>query len=308
MAIKNKLIRPFLRWAGGKQRLTKALIQFIPEQKHYERYIEPFIGGGAIFFAVQPKQAEISDINVELINCYKSVARNPQKISNLLEDYSKKEARTLYYSIRNQPLEGLTPDERAARFIFLNKSAFNGIYRENKNGRFNVPYGPSSNGPAIPTAERLLQAASCLRNAKMLVGDFEKFTEKARKGDFIYFDPPYPPRSKTACFNHYSKNRFTWEEQVRVADTFLKLSKRGCLVMLSNADKKEIRQLYKDFNIARLNAVRWLGSNGDRFGVREIVVTNYDPNRFNKSMPKSNTFQIIKNQIFVKKTAAMGGD
>jgi DNA adenine methylase len=142
-------------------------------------------------------------------------------------------------------------------------------------GRFNVPYGPSANGPAVPSAEHLARAAQCLRSADLESGDFEQVLAAAGEGDFVYLDPPYPPRSETANFTHYSAERFGWDQQVRVAEQFKRLSRRGCFVMLSNADQKRVRSLYTGFNIARLRAIRWLGSNGDRFGVRELVVTNY---------------------------------
>ena len=171
----------------------------------------------------------------------------------------------------------MSAEERAARFIYLNKAAFNGIYRVNTNGYFNVPYGPSFNGPAIPSKEALILAGRCLLKAKIWTGDFEEVLANASSGDFVYLDPPYPPLSNTAYFTHYSPERFSWNDQKRVAGVFAELSKRGCLVMLSNSDQERVTSLYRRFYISRLNVVRWLGSNGDRFRVREILVTNYNP-------------------------------
>jgi DNA adenine methylase len=269
--------RPFLRWAGGKQRLVKYLLPFLPNRNIYRRHFEPFFGAGALFFAVRPAQAVISDVNAELMNCYRRVVKDPDKVSRLLHAYANRDGREFFYKVRSRPLKTMTDTDRAACFIYLNKAAFNGIYRVNKAGQFNVPYGPSFRGISIPSKEILISAAQGLRNAKIFTGDFEDILDHASLGDFVYLDPPYPPRSDTAFFTHYSPGRFGWDEQVRVARVFTELSSRGCLVMLSNADQKRIVTLYRRFHIFRLNAVRWLGSNGDRFGVREVIVTNYLP-------------------------------
>jgi DNA adenine methylase len=269
--------KPFLRWAGGKQKLVNSLLEFVPRSEDYERYFEPFFGGGAVYFAVRPKRAIISDINNELINCYQEVRRNPAVVASLVRRYARKNSPKFFYETRSEKLDQVSGPKRAARFIYLNKAAFNGIYRVNTLGQFNVPYGPSENGPAIPSEAALVAASRCLRRTSVVVGDFERVLRKAKRGDFIYLDPPYPPRSDTAYFVHYCADRFGWEEQLRVAKAFKMLAKRGCKVMLSNADQKKVVALYKRFRVHRLGATRWLGSNGDRFRVREIVVTNYDP-------------------------------
>jgi len=270
-------IRPFLRWAGGKQRIVNFLLPFVPNKNIFKNYYEPFLGGGALFFTIQPKNALISDINSELIYCYQQVKKDPESVFCFLRKYARNDSPVFFYKVRAMPVHDMAPQDRAARFIYLNKAAFNGIYRVNKTGDFNVPYGPSFNGPAIPSKEVLMLGAKCLRKAKILAGDFEEILADASADDFVYLDPPYPPRSDTAFFTHYSADRFGWEEQVRVAKMFSELSSRGCLVMLSNAYQKKIVNLYEQFHIFRLNVIRWLGSNGDRFKVREIVVTNYNP-------------------------------
>jgi len=269
--------RPFLRWAGGKQKLVKLLLPFVPPRETYNRYYEPFLGAGAVFFGVRPREAVIGDINSDLMNCYSQVSRFPQRIADLVRSYASRDCREFFYHMRAASQNGLTLVERAARFIYLNKAAFNGIYRVNLAGQFNVPYGPSPRGPVIPTPAALSAAAECLRNCVLKTCDFGEGVRDASAGDFIYLDPPYPPRSDTAFFAHYSKERFGWEEQLRVAKTFADLSARGCLVMLSNAGQRRVLDLYRGYRVAWLGAVRWLGSNGDRFRVREIVVTNYDP-------------------------------
>lgn len=269
-------VRPFLRWAGGKQKIVQYLLPFVPPVNRIKKYYEPFIGGGSLFFALQPPNSIISDINFELINCFRQVARYPKEINSLLNYYKKKNTSNFYYKIRKQPLNKLTRKERAARFIYLNKAAFNGLYRVNQLGQFNVPYGPSAKGPAFPPEKILLSASKCLRKSKIKVGDFEDTLKDAEKGDFVYLDPPYPPKSDTAFFTHYSKNGFDWDQQIRVSKSFYDLSKRGCFVMMSNSRQKKITELYSDFNIKKLNVIRWLGSNGDRFKAQEIIVTNYD--------------------------------
>ena len=274
--------RPFLRWAGGKQKLATVLATFVPSQNRYKKYFETFLGGGAVFFSVQPKQAVISDTNEDLMNCYRQVSRHPKQIAASVHQYARRDSHCFFYQIRSSLNSKSSVIERAARFIYLNKTAFNGIYRVNTKGQFNVPYGPSQNGPAIPSPNVLRAASRCLRRARIVSGDFEDVVAEASRNDFVYLDPPYPPRSDTAYFAHYSADRFGWKQQVRVARIFRRLARKGCLVMLSNADQKKVRSLYKGFFIRRLSTTRWLGSNGDRFGVREIVVTNYDPAEWGK--------------------------
>lgn len=268
-------LRPFLRWAGGKQKLVNRLLSFVPPLDRFRTYYEPFLGGGSLFFALQPPVAALSDVNIELMNCYRRVAQHPYRVAELINKYARKDSRKFYLRIRDKEIVHISADERAARFIYLNKAAFNGIYRVNTLGRFNVPYGPSSGGPAIPSIDKLAQAARCLRPAKLSVSDFQEAVANAKKEDFVYLDPPYPPRSETSYFTHYSAARFNWEDQERVARVFSDLSARGCLVLLSNADQKRIVKLYSQFRLVRLKAIRWLGSNGDRFRASEIIVTNY---------------------------------
>lgn len=269
------LVRPFLRWAGGKQRLIRDLLRFAPATQSYGRYYEPFVGAGSMFFAIRPPRATLGDINTELINCYQAVATAPEDVSRILATYSRRHSREFFYNVRSRRNSDLEPAERAAHFIYLNKAAFNGIYRVNMKGIFNVPYGPVKPTFVVPTVESLKNAGECLSRTSARADDFEKCVSRAREGDFVYLDPPYPPHSETGFFAHYSSERFHWKEQERLATVFYDLAKRGCYVMLSNADRPEVVTLYKDFFIRRLDALRWLGSNGDRFAVRELVVTNY---------------------------------
>lgn len=269
------VLRPFLRWAGGKQRLLRDLLRLVPADGTYGRYFEPFLGAGSLFFALRPRCATIGDINGELINCYREIARDPVAILDLLNRYKRRHSREFFYRVRAQPLDSITGVERAARFIYLNKAAFNGIYRVNLKGIFNVPFGPTISGLSIPSSDTLTAAGKSLRKVAIRASDFEETIRDAKKGDFVYLDPPYPPMSKTAFFAHYDSVRFGWHQQQRLANAFWKLAKRGCFVMLSNADLVEVRSLYEGCNITKLDTLRWLGSNGDRFSVSEVVVTNY---------------------------------
>lgn len=270
-------IKPFLRWAGGKSKIVGLLAQYLPPIGSYDRYFEPFLGAGALFFFLGPNKAVLSDLNRDLINCYKQVAKNPTRIGGFLKTHRELNNKDYYYLVRSQNPKTLTPLEQAARFIYLNKAAFNGIYRVNRRGKFNVPYGPSVKGPALPDGERLRDASSLLKNAELLVGDYREICSMAKRGDFIYLDPPYPPTNGTACFTHYTPNRFGWRDQEEVSKVFRKLDKKGCLVMMSNSDRKRIRLMFNGFYTKRLRVTRWLGSNGNRFKVHELVVTNYNP-------------------------------
>jgi len=270
-------VKPFLRWAGGKSKLVKTLVDFVPPSNSYDRYFEPFVGAGALFFHIGPSKAVLSDLNTDLINCYQQVAKHPEEVWNLLQVHREFNNKEYYYHIRSQKPEELKPIEQAARFIYLNKAAFNGIYRVNRQGVFNVPYGPSFKGPALPKKSLLEAVSDLLGRANLLAADYQEVCESAKRDDFIYLDPPYPPTNGTACFTHYTADRFNWDDQREVSKVFRNLDRKGCLVMMSNSDRKEIRSMFQGYYMQRLNVTRWLGSNGDRFKVHEIVVTNYNP-------------------------------
>jgi len=269
---------PFLRWAGGKSKLVGKLSELSPPSGSYRRYIEPFLGSGALFFRLLPSEAILADANKHLINCFRQVKASPSEVWDYLQVHMKNHSKEYYLSIRRDALERGNPVERAAAFIYLNKAAFNGIFRVNRSGQFNVPYGPSQSGPAIPSKERLIAASAALSQATLLAASFELTCDRASSGDFVYLDPPYPPIDQTSYFTHYTANRFSMDDQIQVSKSFRELDRRGCLVMLSNSDQPRIRSLYKGFYINELKVTRWLGSNGKRYQVDEIVITNFDPN------------------------------
>ena len=270
-------VKPFLRWAGGKSKLVGLLEKFMPEVGSYNCYFEPFFGAGALFFHTIPEKAVLSDLNEDLINCYQQVSKDPSGVWNLLEEYIVNNSREFYYTIRSQQIEKIKRVRRAARFIYLNKTAFNGIYRVNMKGEFNVPYGPSPNGPAFPSKICLESAGNALTRARLVYSDYRKICSLAKPGDFVYLDPPYPPLNETSSFRHYTVERFSWDDQQEVADLFERLDQKKCFVMLSNSDCDKVRLMYGKYQLHQLSVTRWLGANGNRFKVYEIVVTNYKP-------------------------------
>jgi len=273
-------IPKFVKWAGGKGQLIEQFKPMFP--KKINCYIEPFVGSGAVFFHIiqnfKPKEIIISDINEELINTYQIVKIDVEKLIIELKqhkEYHMAEGKKYYLTIRATNPNNLPPLERAARFIYLNKTCFNGLYRVNSKGEFNVPMGSYKN-PDIIQEERLRIASKLLKNVLIKVMSFEKVLDFSKKGDFIYFDPPYYPLKKGKSFTTYTKSAFLEKEQKLLSDIFKKLDKKGCSVMLSNSNTKFIKDLYPKFNINFVQATRMINCNGDKRGkINEVVVTNY---------------------------------
>lgn len=273
-------IPKFVKWAGGKGQLIDQFVPLFP--KKFNRYVEPFVGSGAVFFYIiqnyKPKGTLISDINEELINAYETIRDDVERLVVELKqhkEYHHNKGKTYYLTIRATDPTALPNLERAARFIYLNKTCFNGLYRVNSKGQFNVPMGSYKN-PEIVQEERLKLVSQLLKETKIKIMSFEKTSRFAKKGDFVYFDPPYYPLEGKNSFTTYTKNVFLEEEQKKLAELFKKLSKKGCLVMLSNSDTKFIKELYKDFNIHTVRATRMINSNSANRGrINEVVVTNY---------------------------------
>ncbi|MCC5628939.1 DNA adenine methylase [Nostoc sphaeroides CHAB 2801] len=264
--------RPFLKWAGGKSRLIQQYIPYFP--KSYKNYYEPFLGGGAVFFYLQPSTAILTDINAELINTYCCVRDRVEELISLLKEHKIRHDKDYYYSVRNN--SGGTDIEKAARLIYLNKTCFNGLYRVNSQGKFNVPLGRYEN-PNI-CSEVLLKAASeALSHAEIKQTDFADVLNYATSSDdFIYFDPPYYPVSETSYFTAYSSYSFAEDQQVQLKDVFEKLAGRGVKVMLSNSDCEFIRNLYSSFHIHTISASRAINSNAKKRGrITELLVTSY---------------------------------
>ncbi len=267
---------PIVKWVGGKGRILGQLEPLLPAGVEMMRHVEPFFGGGALFFRRQPRRALVSDINPELVNVYEWVRDAPSALVPHLQALAKGHNQESYYEVRtryNQP--GMKSAERAATFIYLNKTCFNGLHRVNRRGEFNVPAGRYKN-PKILDPEGLLAASAALSQAEIREQGFEGLLESARPGDFVYFDPPYAPVSDTANFTGYAKNGFGTDMQVKLRDVFRVLDRRGCKLMLSNSDVPLIRELYRGFTIDTVAAPRAINCNAKRRGkVSEVVVRNY---------------------------------
>ena len=281
---KNKMnppyLRPFLKWAGGKSQLLSQFERFYPPQP-IERYIEPFLGGGAVFFHVKarlnPPSAILCDNNRELIKTFEAVKNNVEGVISALRIHKERHSAEYYQAMRTQsPRDAVAC---AARLIYLNKTCFNGLYRVNSRGLFNVPIGRYTN-PTILDEEGLRAASQQLKGVKLVVRDFRWLPRMAKPGDFIYMDPPYYPVSDTSYFTSYTCDSFTDEDQWDLAQVYGQLVKIGCRVMLSNSVNPFIEGLYwrfrKNARIYRVSASRCINSRTDRRGpVEEIVVVNY---------------------------------
>lgn len=280
--LKLENAQPFLKWAGGKRQLIPILEEYLPS--NYERYFEPFVGAGAMLFHLKPKEVYINDMNEELINAYQVIKDNVEELIKLLGNYPNE--KDFFYQLRDldrtNEYKKLTHVEKAARIIFLNKTCFNGLYRVNSKGQFNVSFGKYKN-PSIVNEETLRKVHHFLNERKVhfSTGDFSSIVLKnARMGDFIYFDPPYDPVSTTSSFTSYSSNGFGRDKQEQLKEVFRELDKRGCFVMLSNSSTDFMKGLYSDYNVNLVKATRNINSNGNKRGkINEIVVTNYDQKR-----------------------------
>ncbi|MEI2582991.1 DNA adenine methylase [Scytonema sp. PRP1] len=271
----QNLPRPFLKWAGGKGRLIQQYIPYFPS--YFKNYYEPFLGGGSVFFYLQERQAPkafLTDINAELITTYRCVRDHVEELIYLLKEHETQHSKDYYYSIRTT-IES-TELKKAARLIYLNKTCFNGLYRENSKGEFNVPMGRYKK-PNICDLSNLRLASVALQSAEIERRGFEKVLSSASNSeDFVYFDPPYYPVSTTSNFTSYSRYAFNENEQYRLRDVFVELAQRGVQVMLSNSDTSFIRNLYKDFHIHTILAGRAINSNAKKRGkINELLVTSY---------------------------------
>jgi DNA adenine methylase len=266
--------KPFLKWAGGKGQLLAQFRPLFPPE--VGRYFEPFVGSAAVFFALRPRQAVLTDVNRELIDCYRAVQEDVEQVIAALRGHAYDEGH--YYRVRDQDPAQLSPPDRAARTIFLNKTGYNGLYRVNKKGRFNVPFGRYTR-PGFAHADQLYNLRACARALKgvtLEVRDFAEVENHARGGDFVYFDPPYVPASSTADFTSYVPGGFGWGEQRRLAEVFAHLTRRGVRSMLSNSDTPAVRDLYAAYRIDVVLAARSINSRADKRGkVGEVVVRNY---------------------------------
>jgi DNA adenine methylase len=264
---------PIVKWVGGKTKLLPELLARMPER--YGRYYEPFAGGAAMFFRIAPRRAVLADSNQDLIGLYGAVASDASAVIRRLEQHRKVHDEQHYYAMRakwNDHHLGWPVAERAAAFIYLNKTCFNGLWRVNRAGAFNVPIGRYTD-PPICVPEALRAAATVLARAELRCADYKTAIEDARAGDFLYFDPPYDPVTPTASFTSYSAVGFSADDQRELARTAKALVDRGCKVMLSNSDTPFIRSLYKSMRVERVKCARAINSNAAKRGeVDEVVI------------------------------------
>lgn len=266
---------PIIKWVGGKRQLMIELLNNMP--KYYNRYFEPFVGGGALFFELQPNNAYISDINEELINLYQVVRDN---INELINDLKKHEISKEYFiEIRNidrtKEYKSWSSVKKASRFIYLNRTCFNGMYRVNSKGEFNVPFGHYKN-PRILDENNLINCSNLLQKTEIKHSDFSEILREVKKGDFVYFDPPYVPLSETSSFTSYTKDGFDMDMQFKLRDVCDELDSIGVKFLLSNSDTQLVNELYKNYNIKKVFASRQINANADGRGkITEVLVRNY---------------------------------
>ncbi len=276
----NPLAAPVLKWAGGKRQLLKEITKHIPED--FSTYYEPFLGGGAVLFQLQPSRAVINDINEELMNVYMVIRDQVEELIEELKKHKERNNKEYYYKIREldrdaEKYRQLSNMQKAARTIYLNKTCYNGLFRVNSKGQFNVPYGRYKK-PDIVNETTLRAVSDYLNKADITImcGDFEEAVKEAEEGSFVYFDPPYDPISTTSNFTAYSAESFNREEQIRLKRLCDKLNEKGVKFLLSNSATDFILDLYKDYHIEIVQANRSINSKGNRRGkIDEVLVKNY---------------------------------
>ncbi|MCL6449450.1 MAG: DNA adenine methylase [Armatimonadetes bacterium] len=269
---KNKKPKPPVKWAGGKNQLIPQFEPLFPKQT-YELYIEPFVGGGAVFFHLLPARAVLIDNNPELINFYRVVKENLEPLLNDLHKH--RNTAEYYYRLRSIDPENLDQVSRASRFLYLNKTGYNGLWRVNKKGKHNVPFGRYKN-PKYADEENLRLVSAALQQTEIVFGDFSSALGYAKRNCFLYLDPPYHPLSVTSSFTSYTASAFGEEDQRRLAEVFRQLDAKGCLVMLSNSDTPFIRKLYEGYDVQAVYARRAINCRAEGRGpITELVIRNY---------------------------------
>jgi DNA adenine methylase len=275
------VIKPIVKWAGGKRQILAHLINRLPNS--WQHYYEPFIGGGALLTALNNLgmlgRATISDANPELVNLYRIIQECPDDLIGILKDQEFKNTREQYLRLRSifNHIRGDSSRkmERAALFLYLNRHGYNGLWRVNRKGEFNVPFG-KYHSPSFPSSELIIGFSRLLERVNIREGDFANTVKTAREGDFVYFDPPYFPISLTSRFTAYHAKEFSFEDQVRLSKVFMSLADRGVSVMVSNSWTPEIRELYDGFHCEMIEAARVINSRGDRrTGIPEMIITGY---------------------------------
>lgn len=270
--MENKIkYTPFLRWAGGKRWLVFKYSHFFP--KEYNCYIEPFLGSGSVFFHLIPNNAILSDYNQDLITTYQVIKEYPNELLKVLKRHARRHSKEYYYEIRSKKLRSKI--EISARFIYLNRTCFNGIYRVNQQGGFNVPFGERYN--VLLDTDDFIGISNLLQNKEIICSDFEKTIQRAEEGDFLFIDPPYTVTHNNNGFVQYNEKLFSWEDQVRLAKCAIDAKNRGVLVLLTNANHQKIQELYKD-NFELVEVSRYTSISGkakSRKSYGELLIKSY---------------------------------
>lgn len=262
---------PFLKWAGGKRWLVSAYSDLLPES--YKRYYEVFLGSGAVYFSMRPIQATLSDLNEELIECYSVLRDEWENVVDRLHHHQNHHSKDYYYEVRDSKPRLLA--NRAARFIYLNRTCWNGLYRVNLKGEFNVPVGTKSN--VLLDSDNFEELSALLKKTELLAADFEDVIDKACSGDFIFADPPYTIKHNFNGFVKYNEKIFRWDDQVRLRDCLVRASNRGCLVLLTNANHSSVIELYEnDFELVTLSRSSVIAADRRNRGMyEELIVRNF---------------------------------
>lgn len=264
-------VTPFLKWAGGKRWLMSAYSNIFPSE--FNHYYEPFLGSGAVFFSIRPLEATLSDINPELISCYLAIRDNWASVKGLLETHHKNHTKEYYYLLRQEkPTDAVA---KAARFIYLNRTCWNALYRVNLKGEFNVPIGTKNN--VLLNTDNFEEVSKSLANVTIDNVDFEEVINRARKDDLIFADPPYTVKHNFNGFVKYNEKMFHWDDQIRLSQSLIDASARGCKIIITNAHHPSIMELYKDhfqLSVTYRNSV--IAASSDRRGkYEELIIKNF---------------------------------
>lgn len=268
----KKELSPFLKWAGGKRWFVKKHLSLLPD--NYNTYLEPFLGSGALFFKLQPEKAIINDVNPKLINVYKAIKLNPSGITERLKNHQNLHSKEYYYSVRKQDIYDLI--DQAAQFIYLNRTCFNGIYRVNLKGEFNVPIGTKTQ--VLLENDDFFKISECLSKVNILNEDFETVIELAQEGDFIFIDPPYTVSHNNNGFVKYNENLFSWNDQIRLYESLKRAHVKKVQILCTNANHQSLHDLYKEEYFSKTVVSRFSsisGKNSSRSQYEEIIIRNY---------------------------------
>lgn len=272
-------IKPFTKWVGGKRQLLNEIENLLPPS--FDTYYEPFVGGGALLFHLQPKNAVINDMNTDLILSYKAIKNDLDNLVNELEYHKNQNSKEYYLDLRSydrdERIYSLSNTQKAARIMYMLRVCFNGMYRVNSKNQFNVPYGKYKN-PKIVDERLLKNISEYLNDSNILIlnEDFEDVVKNCKSGDFVYFDPPYIPINETSSFTSYTNEGFSYDDQIRLRNVFSELSRKGVYCMLSNSYSPLTLELYKEFNIHEVKAKRNINSVASKRGeISEVIITNY---------------------------------